>query len=104
MSRTLTAATVALALLASTASAQELVFKGWDSNGDNQVDKDEFSAGMQKQGAFARWDTDRDKRLTQEEFARGMFKDYDVNSDDAILHDEAGMGIGLGLGIGLGAD
>ena len=59
---------------------------------------------MQKQGAFARWDTDRDKRLTEEEFARGMFKDYDVNSDDAILHDEAGMGIGLGLGIGLGAD
>lgn len=104
MLRIFAAAAALTALLVSTAGAQELVFKDWDSNGDGQIDQGEFSAGMQKQGAFARWDTDRDKSLTEEEFERGMFKDYDVNSDDAILHDEAGMGIGLGLGIGLGAD
>ena len=86
------------------ATSQELVWKDWDSNGDGRVDQDEFSAGMKQQNAFARWDTDRDKSLTEEEFERGMFKDYDVNSDDAILQDEAGMGIGMGFGIGLDAD
>lgn len=98
------AAAVVAAVLAGPAPAQELTWDDWDGNGDGQVDQDEFSAGMQQQGAFARWDSDGDKRLTEEEFARGMFRDYDVNSDDAILHDEAGMGIGLGLGMGLGAD
>jgi hypothetical protein len=104
MLRFLAATAVVATVLAGSSHAQELTWGDWDGNSDGQVDQDEFSAGMQKHGAFARWDSDGDKRLSEEEFERGMFRDYDVNSDDAILHDEAGMGIGMGLGIGLGAD
>ncbi len=104
MLRFLAATAIVATLLAGSATAQQLTWGGWDSNGDDQIDQDEFSTGLQKQGAFARWDVNTDNNLSQEEFERGMFKDYDVNSDGAILHDEAGMGIGMGLGIGLGAD
>ena len=104
MFKVFAATALAAALLAGSARAQELVFKDWDTNGDGQIDQNEFNAGIQKQGAFARWDTDHDKQLSEQEFERGMFKDYDVNGDNAILQDEAGTGLGLGIGAGLGGD
>lgn len=102
---TAAAATAAAALLAGSVMAQELEWGDWDANGDGLLDQNEFSSGMKQHGAFLRWDSDADKRLTEEEFERGMYRDYDVNSDEAISQDELGPGMGgLGLGIGLDRD
>ena len=81
----------ALALMVSgSALAAEMNWADWDSNADSQLDQNEFTAGLDADGAYDAWDGDRDGMLSRDEFNEGMFSTLDSNQDK-ILNEPEGV-------------
>jgi hypothetical protein len=47
-------------------------FNQFDSNTDQQWDRDEFNTGMSQNGSYNAWDTDRDGSINENEYNEGM--------------------------------
>lgn len=93
-----------LAIAASCSTKREMVntFGYYDSNRDDRVDREEFSAVFPERGDFENWDADEDRRLTEDEWEkgfnvysssypyeeRGLFDDWDTNRDSYVDDNE----------------
>ncbi len=59
-------------------------FARFDANEDGTVSRDEFVAGMKREGAFSSFDTDRSARVDERELRSGVFRYLDQNDDGAL--------------------
>ena len=71
-----------------TTPAGQADFGQFDTNGDNQLDADEFGGWIDHQGWLNKWDLNGDHTLDQDEFASGQFGLWDTNRDSRISEAE----------------
>lgn len=60
----------------------------WDANNDDQIQPDEFQAGLEKLNYFSEWDNNGDDQLTEEEIAEGSFAMWDTDGNGVVEADE----------------
>lgn len=100
------AATLALALMAAPAAAQQ-AFGDWDANADASIDTEEWNTGWANQGLTGDIDADGDGSIARTEFEEAIgdetafnerfgetaFDDWDANDDDMLTDEEFGAGV-----------
>ena len=87
MWKILTAASTAVALLATPAMAE---WDEWNADGDAEMTESEFGTGFGEADVYGEWDQDDDGALTQEEFDTGVFGLYDEDEDNSWNEQEYG--------------
>jgi hypothetical protein len=55
-------------------------YDAWDANNDDYLSKDEFCAGIMREGVFDKWDFNNDNVLEPEEYGNSIFEIWDENN------------------------
>jgi Ca2+-binding EF-hand superfamily protein len=106
MKSTFTAVAASLALVATSAAAQQAqgttgtkkslehvnpdaVFASWDTDHDDRLSKQEFTTGLRGQSGFQHADTDNDGRISKAEFktqlkAMNVYQKADLNNNGSV--------------------
>jgi Ca2+-binding EF-hand superfamily protein len=51
----------------------------FDANRDGMITQDEFSAGLDKSGAWDAWDVNDDRKLSEREVDAAVYRAFDIN-------------------------
>lgn len=60
----------------------------WDTNSDQQIDRDEFSSGITQSGVFEDWDADGNGNLSREELRDGLYDQMDADQNQSVSTEE----------------
>jgi len=63
-------------------------FSDWDSDGNNEINDNEWTESCTNSGLFKRWDMDNDGLIDNDEFSSGLFRFWDVNGDGVLEQGE----------------
>ena len=61
---------------------------GWDQDGDQQVQPNEFEAALNELEYYREWDEDGDEQLSEPEIAQGVFAMWDTDGNGVIEAEE----------------
>lgn len=64
----------------------------WDTNTDEYLTAEEFTAGLNQSGLMRGWDADRTGAIEGGEFGEGLFGVFDTNDDTYLDTNEWGAG------------
>ncbi len=68
--------------------AEENEFSDFDTNSDNQINREEWKKGFEESNWFTSYDSNKDKLIQQEEWDNGFFDDWDLDDDGSLSEEE----------------
>lgn len=69
-------------------------FATFDTNGDGQIDSEEFNSAYSGGGSFTAYDSDAAGGVSSDEFGQGLFGSYDADVSGSLSEDEFTSGTG----------